>query len=93
MLSTVTSHEDNLKVVTGMGNLTSVNGLVAGQIALVAESSLAVVTLVWLVTVDLGHVVFQGVFLDELGVTPVAVGVVFCTKQQRCTLIDLCEFI
>lgn len=93
MLSTVTSHEDNLKGVTGRGNLTSVNGLVAGQIALVAESSLAVVTLVWLVTVDLAHVVFQGVFLDELGVTPVAVGVVFCTKKQRCTLIELCEFI
>lgn len=35
----------------------------AGQVALVAEGSLAGVTLVWLVTVDLGHVVFEGIFI------------------------------
>lgn len=51
---------------------TGVNGLVAGQVALVAEGSLAEVTLVWLVTVHLGHVFFQGIFICELGVTPVA---------------------
>lgn len=51
---------------------TSVNGLVAGQVALVAEGSLAAVTLVWLVTVDLDHVVFQGIFLCEFGVTSAA---------------------
>lgn len=57
---------------------TSVNGLVACKVALVAEGGLAAVTLVWLVTVDLDHVVFQGIFLYKLGVTPVAeVGVVF----------------
>lgn len=60
------------------------NGLVAGQVALVAEGGLAVVTLVWLVAVHLGHVVFQGVFLDELGVTPIAeVGVVICRKTKE----------
>lgn len=42
---------------------TGMNGLVAGQVALVAEGSLAAVTLVWLVTVDLNHVVLQGIFL------------------------------
>lgn len=70
-------------VLKRMINLTGVNGLVAGQVALVAEGSLAAVTLVWLVTVDLDHVVFQGIFLYELGVTPVAeVGAVFCRKKQ-----------
>lgn len=65
-----------------MINHTGVNSLVAGQVALVAEGSLAVVTLVWLVTVDLGHVVFQGIFLYELGVAPVAKVGVFCRKKQ-----------
>lgn len=43
--------------------LTGVNGLMAGQVAFVAEGRLAAVTLVWLVAVDLTHVVFQRVFL------------------------------
>lgn len=55
-----------------MVSLTRVNGLVTGQVAFVAEGGLTVVTLVGLVTVDLGHVVFQGVLFDEFGVTPVA---------------------
>lgn len=64
--------------VAVVGFCTCVNGLVAGQVAFVAEGSLAAVTLVWLVTVDLDHVVFKGIFFYELGVTPVAeVGVVF----------------
>lgn len=68
-----------MKVVKRMVSLTSVNGLVTGQVALVAEGGLTVVTLVGLVTVDLGHVVFQGVLFYELGVTPIAdVSVVFC---------------
>lgn len=49
-----------------------VNGLVAGQVAFIAERSLAAIALVWLVTVDLEHVVFQGIFLCEFGVAPVA---------------------
>lgn len=36
---------------------TCVNGFVAGQVALVSEGGLAVVTLVWLVAVHLHHVV------------------------------------
>lgn len=57
---------------------TSVNGLVAGQVALVAEGSLAAVALVWLVTVHLGHVFFKGIFLRELRVTAITeVDVVF----------------
>lgn len=48
------------------------NGFVAGQVALVAEGGLAVVTLVWLVAVHLGHVVFQRVLLRELGVAAIA---------------------
>lgn len=67
---------------------TGVNGLVAGQVAFVAEGRLAVVTLVWLVAVHLGHVVFQGVFLNELGVAPIAeVGVVICRKQRNKNII------
>lgn len=67
----------------GMIILTGVNGLVAGQVALVAEGSLAAVTLVWLVTVDLDQVVSQGVFLCELGVTSIAEeGGVFCGKKK-----------
>lgn len=69
-------------------SLTCMNSLVAGQVALVAEGSLAAVTLVWLVTVDLGHVVFQGIFITELGVTTIAeVGVVFC--QNMCSVTSL----
>lgn len=41
----------------------------AGQVALVAESSLAAVALVWLVTVHLKHVLFQRFVFGELGVT------------------------
>lgn len=78
MKETVTSIYSIFTVFIGM-ILTSVNGLVACKVALVAEGGLAAVTLVWLVTVDLDHVVFQGIFLYKLGVTPVAeVGVVFC---------------
>lgn len=43
--------------------LTCVNSLMAGQVALVAEGSLATVTLVWLVAVDLGHVLFERIFV------------------------------
>lgn len=42
---------------------TCVNSLMAGQVALVAEGSLAAVTLVWLVAVDLGHVLFERIFV------------------------------
>lgn len=64
--------------VAVVGLRTGVNGLVAGKIALVAKGSLAAVTLVWLITVDLDHVIFKGIFLYELGVTPIAeVGAVF----------------
>lgn len=78
--STVKFLDMNLMVNRGnKKSRTGVNGLVAGQVTLVAEGGLAVVTLVWLVAVHLGHVVLQRVFLDELGVTPVAeVGVVIC---------------
>lgn len=48
------------------------NGFVAGQVALVAEGGLAVVTLVWLVAVHLDHVVFQRVLLYKLRVAAVA---------------------
>lgn len=51
---------------------TGVDRLVTGQVALVAEGGLATVALVWLIVVDLDHVVFQGVFLCEFGVTSVA---------------------
>lgn len=64
------------------------NGLMAGQVALVAEGSLAAVTLVRLIAVDLYHVVFEGIFLCELGITPVAeVKVVFCRKNVNLMLI------
>lgn len=54
-----------------MGSLrrTCVDSLVAGEVALVAESSLAAVTLVWLVAVHLKHVLFQRFVLGKLGVT------------------------
>ncbi len=70
-------------LIIGTLNVTCVNGLVAGQVSLVAEGSLATVALVWLVTVDLDHVVFKGIFLYELRVTPVAeIGVAFCKEKQ-----------
>lgn len=52
------------------------NSFVAGQVALVAKGGLTVVTLVWLIAVHLDHVVFQRVFLHELGVVAVAEGAV-----------------
>lgn len=59
---------------------TGMNSLMAGQVALVAEGSLAAVALVWLVAVDLDHVVFQGIFLRELGVASIAeINIVFTT--------------
>lgn len=45
------------------------DSLVAGKVALVAESSLAAVTLVWLVAVYLKHMLFQRFVFSELGVT------------------------
>ena len=66
------------------GSLTSVDRLVAGQVALVAEGGLAAVTPVGLVAVVLEHVALQGVRLGELGVTLVAEErVAFCTKKKR----------
>lgn len=59
------------------------NSLVAGQVSLIAESSLTTVTLVWLVTVDLDHVVFKGIFLCELGVTTTTEKGVVCRKVKR----------
>lgn len=50
-------------------SLTCVDSLVAGKVALVAESSLAAITLVWLVAVHLEHVLFQRFVLSKLGVT------------------------
>lgn len=44
------------------------DSLVAGEVALVAESSLAAVTLVWLVAVHLKHVLFERFVFGELGV-------------------------
>lgn len=55
----------------------------AGQVAFVAEGGLAAVALVWLVAVDLTHVIFQRVFLRELGVTPVAEEVIFCQFKEK----------
>lgn len=82
-LLTVTSHEVNLKStsVLVLINHTGVNSLVAGQVAFVAESSLAVVALVRLVAVNLGHVVFQRILLYELGVTSIAEIGVVCRKK------------
>lgn len=58
------------------------NGLVAGQVSFIAEGSLAAVTLVWLITVDLDHVIFQRIFVCKLGVTTIAeVRVVFCGEE------------
>ena len=44
---------------------TCVDGLVAGQVALVAEGGLAAVALVGLVAVHLQHVLLQGLVLRE----------------------------
>lgn len=63
--------------------LTGVNGLVAGQVALVAEGGLAAVALVWLVAVDLQHVLLQRLVLGKLGVTFVTEErPVFCSRQR-----------
>lgn len=51
---------------------TCVDSLVACEVPLVAESSLAAVTLVWLVTVHLKHVLFERFVLGKLGVTFIA---------------------
>lgn len=59
---------------------TCVNGLVAGEVALVAKSSLAAVTLVWLVAVYLEHVLFQSFVVGKLGVA-------FVTEE--CTVLCL----
>lgn len=53
---------------------TCVHCLVAGQVALVAKSCLAAVTLVRLVAVHLKHVLFQSFIFSELGVA-------FITKE------------
>ena len=58
------------------------DSLVAGKVALVAESSLAAVTLVWLVAVYLKHVLFQRFVFGKLGVTFVTEEcTVFCSGQ------------
>lgn len=51
---------------------TCMNSLVAGEVALVAESGLAAVTLVRLVAVHLKHVLLQRFVLCKLGVAFVA---------------------
>lgn len=65
---------------------TCVDSLVAGEVPLVAESSLAAVTLVWLVAVHLKHVLFEGLVLSKFGITFIAEErPVFCSgeKPQR----------
>lgn len=58
------------------------DSLVAGKVALVAESSLAAVALVWLVAVHLKHVLLQRFVLSELGVTFVTEEcAVFCSGE------------
>lgn len=60
------------------------DGLVAGEVALVAESGLTAVTLVWLVAVDLKHVLFQGFVVGKLGVAFVTEErTVFCLVEGR----------
>lgn len=51
---------------------TCVDSLVAGEVPLVAERSLAAVTLVWLVAVHLKHVLFEGLVLSKFRITFVA---------------------
>jgi len=61
-----------------------VDGLVAGEVALVSESRLAAVALVWLVAVHLEHVPFQRLVLGKLGVTLVAEErTVFCPGERK----------
>lgn len=54
----------------------------AGEVALVAESSLAAVTLVWLVAVHLKHMLLQRFIFSELGVTLVTEEcTIFCSGE------------
>lgn len=55
--------------ITAIRFLSCMDGLVAGKVTLVAESSLTAVTLVWLVAVHLKHVLFQRFVFGKLGVT------------------------
>lgn len=58
------------------------DSLVAGKVALVAESSLAAVTLVWLVAVYLKHVLFQRFVFGKLRVTFITEErPVFCSRE------------
>lgn len=51
----------------------------AGEVPFVTEGSLASVTLVWLISMDLEHVSFQGVRFRKLCVALVAeVGTILC---------------
>lgn len=59
-------------MITGSLVCTCVDGLVAGKVAFVAESSLAAVALVWLIAVNLEHVLFQRFVFGEFGVAFVA---------------------
>lgn len=62
---------------------TCVDSLVARKVPLVAESSLAAVTLVWLVAVHLKHVLFEGFVLSKFGITFVAEErSVFCSGEK-----------
>lgn len=54
--------------ITAIRLLSGVDGLVAGEVALVAEGGLAAVTLVGLVAVHLEHVLLQRPVFSELGV-------------------------
>lgn len=59
------------------------DSLVAGQVALVAESSLAAVALVWLVAVYLKHVLFQSFVFSKFGVAFVTEErAVFCLREK-----------
>lgn len=58
--------------MTEFPGCTCVDSLVAREVALVAERSLTAVTLVWLVTVHLKHVLFQRFVFCKLRVTFVA---------------------
>lgn len=62
---------------------TGVDCLVAGEVSLVAESSLTAVTLVWLITVGLQHVEFQGSVVSKLGVAFVTKeSTIFCKEKH-----------
>lgn len=54
--------------VTAIRFLSCVDGFVAGEVSFVAEGSLAPVTFVWLVTVDLESVSFKSILLCIFGV-------------------------